>query len=95
LFAGLALLDFAVAQLILLVTSRYLGWQDDARANAEHDGAKAWRENRLRYTGPPDGYAHAAWARLRNQAQIDEICKPPQPPADLLAQIERLQRRTL
>ena len=61
--------------------------------NADYDGAKAWRENRLYYTGPPDGYAHAAWARLRMQEQIDHINRTPLVPADLLDLIEKCTPR--
>jgi hypothetical protein len=57
--------------------------------NADYDGTKAWRANRLYYTGPPDGYAHAAWARLKMQETIDRISQPPQPPHDLLDLIRR------
>ena len=89
---GLAALAAVRAQ-ANFYNSNYLGWQDTPPANADYDGAKAWRENRLYYTGPPDGYAHAAWARLRMQEQIDHINRTPLVPADLLDLIEKCTPR--
>jgi phage terminase large subunit-like protein len=69
-----------------------IGFRDDVPANADYDGTKAWRRNRLRFTPTgslDDGYAHAQWARLKMQETIDRISQPPQPPHDLLDLIRR------
>jgi hypothetical protein len=69
---------------------RYLGWSDDPLAG-DYDGARAWRAGRL----PSRVVGFALLTRPRLDEVARRISQPPQPPHDLLAQIERLkaQRR--
>jgi hypothetical protein len=42
---------------------------------------------------PRDPVEHGLWARARLNEEIARISQPPQPPHDLMAQIERLKEQ--
>jgi hypothetical protein len=73
--------------------AQYRGWQDDPLPEGDYENLAEWRN--IRMFGPEWPVLLGRRARQRFDAEIAARNRPPQPPHDLMAQIERLkaQRR--